>query len=147
MRFNLHILVALTAGIAALALSPEPARANMMATCAPEIASLCPNVREGRGRITACLFSHGEKLGAGCRGEVQSVATSGGSRFAPSGVRAMMSPSFVADPPASCQSDAGRVCSNVQGGDGRMFACLYAHTDNVSGACTTDARAKLDAIN
>ncbi len=147
MRTNLHLFVALATGLAALALSPAPARANMMATCAPEIASLCPNVREGRGRITACLFSHGEKLGAGCRGEVQAVASSGGSRFAPSGVRSMMAPGFAANPPASCQADAGRVCGNVQNGDGRMFACLYAHTDKVSGTCSTDARATLNSLN
>lgn len=147
MRSVTPCLVAIVAGLAALSLAPVPASANMMATCAPEIGSLCSDVREGRGRITACLVSHGEKLGASCRAEVQSVASSGGSRFAPRGVKTMMAPGFSADVPSSCQADAGRVCGDVQSGDGRMFACLYARTDQVSSACSSDAKATLDAIN
>ena len=41
----------------------------------------------------------------------------------------------VADARAACESDIQKLCSGVQPGGGRIFACLKQHKDQVSDGC------------
>lgn len=45
----------------------------------------------------------------------------------------------------SCSADIDEVCADVTPGDGRILACLYAHSDTISDACfaATDEQARL----
>jgi hypothetical protein len=45
----------------------------------------------------------------------------------------------------ACKADIEKYCSNVEPGDGRLLACLYAHEDKVSEACD-DATADMSNI-
>ncbi len=126
----------------ALALSigavPQGARADMMAACSADIAKFCPDVANGRGRITACLMAYDNDLSAGCRPEVDALAQrSSTNRLIPANARQIFSPSFRADLPASCSADAASLCPGVPQGDGRVFACLYSRQSQVSSTCTS----------
>ena len=51
---RLLLLAPLAAG---LVLAPPVRAADLMTTCAPEIARYCSGVTSGRGRVSACLAS------------------------------------------------------------------------------------------
>jgi Cysteine rich repeat len=124
---------------------PELARADMMTTCASQIASFCPGVSRGRGRITACLISYSDKVGAACNAEVQAVAQRGGNNpLVPPGVRTLLSSGQVGSLPAACAADAGRFCSSVTQTHERVLACLYAQGNRVSNACSSAVQASLN---
>jgi hypothetical protein len=127
---------------AAVAASGTAARADMMTTCAAEIGRYCSTVSQGRGRISACLASYMGGLSAACRADVQAV---GQSRLTPGWVRPVFNPAFRAPLPQACTADAGRFCPGMSPGEGRVFACLYAYSDRVSGTCSDAAQATLKA--
>lgn len=143
--------LALTAAaiFAAFVMAPAPqARADMMSACAGDIASLCPNVPNGRGRISACLMGYSDRLSPACGPEVAAVAASGSRNIlVPSSVRRSLRPGFSAPLPASCDADAANLCSGIPTTEGRIFACLYARDARVSGTCKGDIDAALKAAN
>ncbi len=47
----------------------------------------------------------------------------------------------------SCAPDIKSFCSNVTPGNGRVFACLYAHEDKVSDACDAAIGETADIID
>jgi hypothetical protein len=142
---NVRTLTALLAlSLGAFGAFPGAARADMMSACAPEISGLCSGVSQGRGRLAACLISHVDKLGAQCRVEVQSVSRSSRNNILlPAGVRSFLGSGAAPSPPAACQADAGRLCGDVAAGNGPILACLYAHTDGLSGDCAAEVNAVL----
>ena len=120
------------------ATSPGMARADMMSACKSDIASYCPDVSRGRGRISACLFSRSATLSADCKPEVATVARKGeSSLLVPSSVRRLLGSGSAPAVPAACSADAGKVCSGVDGGSRNVLACLYARTDSVSAGCAS----------
>jgi hypothetical protein len=137
---RLAVLPAVLAVAAAVAGPAPPARADLMTACSSEVREFCSDVARGRGRISACLAGRMDRLGAGCRPEVQAVAH---GRLVPRDVRKLFTPSFRADLPAACAAPAASLCPGVPQGDGRVFACLYARTDRVGSACSTEAEAAL----
>lgn len=124
------------------ALSASAASADLMQACAEEVRAYCADVDQGRGRVSACLASHRDKLGSACRPEVSAVAQ---SRLVPGNVRKIFNPDFRAELPPTCESAAAQLCPNVEQSDGRIFACLYARTQQVGAACQADAQAVVDA--
>jgi hypothetical protein len=60
-------------------------------------------------------------------------------------VRKIFDPAFRADLPAACEPAAASLCPGVAPGDGRVFACLYAHTDRVGDACSAEVQATIQA--
>jgi hypothetical protein len=138
-RSRLLPLLALVAGIA---LPGQPARADMMTACAPEIQRFCSDVSRGRGRISACLASEMARLSAACRPEVQGVMQ---SPLTPGYVRQALRPGFQAPLPASCVAPAKALCPGIPAGDARVFACLYARSDRAGRDCNNAATATLRA--
>jgi hypothetical protein len=134
---------------AAFVAAPAPeARADMMSACAADIASLCSDVPNGRGRISACLMGYSDRLSPACGPEVAAVAASGSRNIlVPSGVRKALRPGFQAPLPASCDADAANLCSGIPTTQGRIFACLYARDARVSATCSGDIDAALKAAN
>jgi hypothetical protein len=125
---------------AAMSFAPAPqARADMMTACAGDIASMCSDVPNGRGRISACLMGYSDRLSPACGPEVAAVAASGSRNIlVPSNVRRSLRPGFTAPLPTSCDADAANLCSGIPTTEGRIFACLYARDARVSGTCRTD---------
>lgn len=128
-----------------LVLAPAPqARADMMSACAGDIASLCSDVPNGRGRISACLMGYSDRLSPACAPEVAAVAASGSRNIlVPSNVRRSLRPGFSAPLPASCAGAAQSLCSGIPVTEGRIFACLYARDARVDATCRSDIDAAL----
>jgi hypothetical protein len=133
-------LLPLFALLGGLGLTAEPARADMMTACAPEIQRFCSDVSRGRGRISACLASEMARLSAACRPEVQGVMQ---SPLTPGYVRRALQPGFQAALPASCVAPAKALCPAIAPGDARVFACLYARSDRAGRDCNNAATAVL----
>jgi hypothetical protein len=141
-------LIAATLATATTLASAPQARADLMTACSGEIASLCPDVPNGRGRISACLMGYSDRLSAACGPEVAAVAASGSRNIlVPSGVRKALRPGFRAPLPASCGADAANLCSGIPTSQGRIFACLYARDSRVGAACRGDIDTALKAAN
>ena len=112
-----------------------------MNSCASEVSRFCAGVDQGKGRVTACLASQVDKLGAGCRPDVEAAA---GSRLVPNSLQKIFDPAFRAELPLACEAAAARFCPGLPPGSGRVFACLYAHTNQIGGSCSTEAQALLN---
>lgn len=124
--------------------STSAARADLMSACQADIATSCSGVPNGRGRISACLFSHSSKLDAACRLAVEAVARQSQSNWLlPASIRSLMGSGTPPAVPAACAADANRVCSDVDAGRDAVLACLYAHSGNVSTDCSTGIEAAL----
>ena len=138
----------LSGAVLGLSVPGGPAGADIMSVCTSEIGSYCSGVREGRGRIAACLVSNIDRLSGTCKPEVETLAQrTSGNRMMPASVRKMLSPGFSAPLPQACTADAGQYCPEISQGDGRVFACLYAHESQVSQTCSAAAETALDQAN
>jgi hypothetical protein len=140
--FDMRIMCA--AGLLAASLSALPNTAladNMMSACVADIAANCTGVSKGRGRISACLMAHDDKLSAACRTEVANVRNSRAfKRYIPAGVWSLQGSKYEAGLRKACTSDMNRLCSSVKGGDGRILACLYSRSNSVSKACSSQVK-------
>lgn len=134
-----------TLAVAAVLAGPATVvRADVMEACAPEISQHCSEVDRGRGRITACLVSHADKLGTECLPEVRAV---GRSPFVPSAAKKLFDPEISAALPQVCEDAAARLCPEVTPGAGRIFACLYARSSRVDATCSTAAQDAIEQAN
>lgn len=132
---------------AAMGLSSPVQADELMGACSTEIASRCKDISEGRGRISACLFAHSDKLSAGCTPELSKVTTSSTfKRMIPAGVRNMNDTSYEAGLRKTCSGDIKSLCSDVAPGEDRLLACLYAWSNRVSKACRDEAKTVLDQL-
>ena len=134
--------------LAALIIAPSPvAAAGLMEACAPDIGSLCKGVKEGRGRISACLFAHSNKVSPACKPELTKVTSSRMfERQIPQGVHSLNDTPYEAELRKTCAPDIGKLCKGVAPGDDRLLACLYAWNTRVSQACRTEAKTVLDHL-
>ena len=108
---------------------------------------MCSGIKEGRGRISACLFAHSNKVSAACDPELTKV-TSGRmfERMIPHGIRNLNDTPYEADLREACDADFKKLCSDVATGDDRHLACLYAWSNRVSKTCQTEAKTVLDHL-
>ena len=114
---------------------------GLMSACAADIAKSCPDVTKGRGRITACLIAYDHRLSGGCRKEVRKYSTGRTYRkFVPAAMRSEKGPQIEAELRRVCSSDVGRLCPGVKSGKGRILACLYSRSGNVSKPCSSAAK-------
>jgi hypothetical protein len=129
----------LAASITAL---PGPANAaSLMQACKSEIAVNCSGVAKGRGRISACLMAHEDKLSGACKGEVAKVRNSRLFRkYIPGGFESLRGWQHQPDLRRTCASDVSKYCPSVKAGKGRILACLYSRSNSVSKACSSRAR-------
>ncbi len=126
----------------------SPANASgLMEACSKDISSLCGGIKEGRGRISACLFAHSNKISAACKPELDKVTTSRMfERMIPNGIRTLNDTPYEAELRKACGSDFNKLCSGVAAGDDRLLACLYAWSTKVSKGCRTEAKTVLDQL-
>jgi hypothetical protein len=109
---------------------PGDYAAAIRADCAKEIKNQCKGVKEGGGRMLACLYSHDSKLTRKCAAIVAvSIVRLGDALDALASVR------------RACEPDARRLCSGVMPGDGNLVDCLSTARKAVSSTCnqTLDA--------
>ena len=103
-RFTSRLAIAMCAGALASLATPALA-ANLMSACEAEIAANCAGVSKGRGRISLCLFAHGDKLSGACKTEVVKVSDSRAfKRYVPAGVRSLQGSEYEAGLRKACTS-------------------------------------------
>ncbi|MEM6460313.1 MAG: cysteine rich repeat-containing protein [Pseudomonadota bacterium] len=125
-----------------------PARASgLMAACAADISSLCSGIKEGRGRISACLYSHENKVSADCKPELSKVTSSRMfERMIPHEIQQKNDTPYEAGLREICASDIKSLCSDVKPGEDRLLACLYGWSNRVTKACQAEAKTALDHL-
>jgi hypothetical protein len=123
----------ITVGLADVATAqdtPEQYAAALKASCAKELKAQCRGVIEGRGRLLACLYSHQNKLSAGCGNIVNASLERLGLMLG-----------ALANVTRICDADAHRLCNGVEPGNGNLIDCLARARKSVSSQCN----ATLDA--
>ena len=140
--FDMRIVSA--AGLLAASLNalPNAAQAgNLIAACKAEIAANCTDVAKGRGRISACLWAHDDKLSGGCKTEVLKVSNSRTfQKYIPAGSGSRKGSQYEAGLRRACTSEVNELCPSVKSGNGRILACLYSRSNSVSKACSSEAK-------
>ena len=141
-----RLAIAMCAGALA-SLTSSALAAGLMVACEAEITANCAGVSSGRGRISACLYAHGDKLSGACKTEVAKVS-SGRSvhRNVPAGVLSLQGSEYEAGLREACTSDANKLCSGVKIGKARILSCLYSRSNKVSKACAAEAKMVLDQL-
>jgi hypothetical protein len=104
--------------------------AALNATCTKEIKAQCKGVKEGRGRLLACLYAHENRLSARCGNTVMASLERLGVMLG-----------ALANVMRVCEADAKRICNGVVAGEGNLIGCLAAGRKSVSAQCN----ATLDA--
>jgi len=136
--------------IAALALPlmtapTDPARANsLMTACKVDVASLCSGVKEGRGRISACLFAHDNRISGSCKPELAKVTSSGTfKKMVPASLNSLKGSEGDTRLRQVCAGDIKTHCSGVGSATDKILACLYAWSNRIDKTCHTEAKAML----
>lgn len=120
---------------------------ELMTACSLDIETQCKGVSEGRGRISACLYGHDNKLTDACKPEVAKVTTgSMFKRMIPAGIRNLNDTPYEAELRKACSADITSLCKTVAPGDDRLLACLYAWGNKVSSGCRSEAKTVLDHL-
>ncbi len=81
--------------------------------CAGDIKKLCPDIKPGEGRITACIKSHLTELSDTCEARVLGVGVTG----------------------KLCKADVAKLCSGIAPGTGGVRDCIKSHMEAISDSC------------
>ncbi len=120
---------------------------ELMTACSADIASLCKDVKEGRGRISACLYARENKVSSACKPALAKITTdSMFERMIPDSIRNLNDTPYEAELRKSCATDIKAHCSGVSPGEDRLLACLYASNEKVSKSCRDEAKTVLEKI-
>jgi hypothetical protein len=92
--------------------------------CGKELKQLCTGVRQGEGRILACLYAREDKLSARCGNAVMGSLERLGAALG-----------ALANVQRVCESDARRLCNGVMAGNGNLIGCLSQARASVSAQC------------
>lgn len=92
--------------------------------CTVEIKTYCNNVTPGEGRILACFYAHGDKIGPQCEYALFDAA----SRLE----RAVAAITYVAN---ECEDEIEAHCANIQPGGGNIAQCLIVNEAQLGKAC------------
>jgi hypothetical protein len=85
--------------------------------CDADVKKFCSDVKQGGGRIQACLKEHAKDLSPECAKRSQAAART------------------VGDMAAVCRPDIARLCAGVAAGQGRVLRCLEQYKDELSPGC------------
>lgn len=117
---------------------------SLMTACKVDVASLCNGVKEGRGRISACLFAHGNKISGACKPELTKVTRSGTfKRMVPAGLNALKGTARDSKFRETCAKDIRSHCGGIGSATDKILACLYAWSGRIGKPCQAEARAIL----
>ena len=92
--------------------------------CKTDLAKYCKDVKQGEGRLLACLYAHGDKITPQCEYAVYDAA----SQLE----RALTALTYVAN---ECRDDLKANCATINPGEGRLLTCLEKNVAKVSGRC------------
>jgi Cysteine rich repeat len=99
---------------------------EIRAACEGDAKKFCSGIRPGSGRIAACLKSHQNELSDVCKNEGAKLQQRGETHRA-----------LLQDVRQACREDAGKFCSGIRPGGGRIAACLKSHQNDLSRSCSS----------
>jgi hypothetical protein len=140
MRFMTMVIPGIVLVASAMALTPASAQALPPAAqaqvmrsvdlakagCSREIKTYCARVKEGQGRLAACLYAYSDKMSDKCDDAIVKQAGVLNNVFA------ALSNAVVA-----CDADIKRLCNGVAAGHGNLLGCLTKAKASVSAPCNT----------
>ena len=158
------LVVATALAAAPLAAQTAPASEGLGKPCAEDVARLCPGVRPGGGRIARCLQASAQQVSPACQArmdQAKEVAQAcladaeklcsdippGAGRVAvciqqheaelsqPCRTHLQQVRARFKEVQEACRDDAGKFCSNVPPGRGRVAVCLHEHEADLGDAC------------
>lgn len=133
--------------VAAGLVAPQPARADIMLFCAPVIAERCSDVRQGRGRMVACLAANNDQIAGDCKAAVDREMSKRIVRMSvPIGATPLGTSPEGAELSGACTAELAALCSGVRSEVEPMLACLYARGERVSRSCKSTADKVNDAL-
>ncbi len=94
------------------------------AGCAKEIKTYCARVKEGQGRLAACLYAYSDKMSDRCADAI--IKETGR-------LNAILA--ALNNAVAVCESDIKRLCNGVAPGNGNLLGCLTKARQSVSAQC------------
>ncbi|HVP65677.1 MAG TPA: cysteine rich repeat-containing protein [Anaeromyxobacteraceae bacterium] len=97
---------------------------NVKKACEKELSTFCQGVREGEGRLLACLYAREDQVSLKCDQALYEAAVQ-----LQQAIEALR---FVA---AECREDALKTCGDVVVGEGRVRACLQKSEKTLSERC------------
>jgi hypothetical protein len=92
--------------------------------CKQDIESYCKGVKQGEGRILACLYAYQDKLSNRCEYALYDAAAQL--------ERAVAALTYLAN---ECKEDLKAYCSDVKPGEGRLINCIDKNMAKVSDRC------------
>ena len=92
--------------------------------CDKEIKTYCRDVKQGEGRVLACLYAYGDKLSSQCEYALYDAAAQL--------EQAITALTYLAN---ECRDDLKTFCSSVKPGEGRLIQCLDKNKEKVSSRC------------
>ena len=93
------------------------------AACQSDIAKHCQDVKEGEGRIVACLKGHVDDLTPRCKMAYDKIDIQIQKR------------KIIKNFAEACKDDAEKFCKDVAAGKGGKMKCLKEHKDELSDSC------------
>jgi len=106
------------------ALADESLVDSVKKACHTELTTVCKGVRQGEGRILACLYAFEDKVSDKCAYAVYDAAMEL--------ERAAEAVKYAA---SQCHDDLQKYCADVKMGKGRGLACLKKNDKSVSQNC------------
>lgn len=123
-------LMGVTAAIAMFsasgAFAQETLIDHLVSACETDLENYCSQVTPGEGRLLHCMAAHGDKISGQCEYAFYQAATLL--------EQLSVAINYLAQ---ECKADIETHCSDVEMGDGKILACLEAHSEDVSEACKT----------
>lgn len=92
--------------------------------CSEEIQKYCSGVKEGQGRILACLYAHEDSLSGRCEYALYDASVQL--------ERAVNALTYAA---SECRDDLRTYCANIEPGGGRLLECLNRNSAQISPRC------------
>lgn len=89
-----------------------------MSVCREEVNEYCGDVEPGHGRLTDCVQHHQARFTAVCRTEVHAMIEQRPR------VRQF------------CRQNAKELCSGIEAGKGRLYACLKLNQERLAPSCS-----------
>jgi Cysteine rich repeat len=118
-------IATLVAAIFLAVLAPGAAISqNVFEACSGELNNLCSEVTPGDGRTLACLYANEDKLSEACDAATAETLDLLDGFF-----------ELVRYTKQECRADIAKLCSAVEIGEGRIYACLQSNATQLSDQC------------
>jgi hypothetical protein len=108
--------------------------AKLEQSCAEDIKKYCTDVTPGEGRILYCMHAHEDKISPQCAFDLEEAATD-----------VQLSADLLKEAIGVCRAEITGVCGNIQPGQGRIAACLFANRSTASKDCK-EVLGKIEAL-